>query len=299
MYKKRFGKLVAALRRERMEDGKPWSRAKFAQISGIEEDILANIENGRKAILFPSLLAQLADALQLVSGERREFFLAASGIEEEGLYPLDAPQSALKQMLAALESLHLPALLLDQYFDIIAANSMIMELYKVTPADFLESQAHPAIRFNLMRALFAPEFSGQISMLGKEQAKFLPHAVMLFRSATLRYRATPYYKCLRAQLNALEEFRRFNQISQIHENYVDNNLSFTIHHSNYGPIKAASATASATSAAGELQLVMLAPLDKATSQLFARLAEKRYIVDFIKDWPQKRLQQEACEKAAR
>ena len=85
-----FGKLVASLRKEHEdEDGRPWSRQSLAQeanaAAGAElfsKDIISRIERGERILDQETLLA-LAAALQLTSGERKEFFLAASGVDND------------------------------------------------------------------------------------------------------------------------------------------------------------------------------------------------------------------------
>ena len=85
-----FGRLIASLRREHEdENDRPWNQERLAReanaVVGAEvlsKYIVSNIERGNRILDEETLLA-LAAALRLTSGERKEFFLAASGVDNE------------------------------------------------------------------------------------------------------------------------------------------------------------------------------------------------------------------------
>ena len=87
-----FGKLISSLRKEHEdEDGAPWTQKRLAEECGragesfvLTENIISSIERGKRNPDRDVLLA-LAAALRLTSSERREFFLAASGVEAADL----------------------------------------------------------------------------------------------------------------------------------------------------------------------------------------------------------------------
>ena len=288
MYRKKFGKLVIALRRDRLENQKRWTRAKFSHESGIDEEILSNIENGRKTILHPDLLLKMADALQLNSGERKEFFLAAANIDNEKVYHhLDTPKAALEEMLMLMDQLQQPAFLVDQYFDIVAVNLMVLEVYNVNVNDFLNLASDPVTRFNLIRFLFSSEFTEQKLMLGKHHEKFSENTVMLFRAASLRYRAEEYFQNLYLHLNQFDDFKKFTQRIP-KERYIDNNLHIMLDNPRFGVIKSVSASIVAATTAGELRLFIFTALDEETARLFTKLAQRgNYVFQSLPSWPQK------------
>lgn len=289
MDRKKFGKLIVALRQEQLDEhNSPWTRQRFAEESGIDQDILANVETGRKAILYSDLLVQIADALKLTSGERKEFFLAASGVNEEHIYhKLDSPKMALGDMLAIMDKAQLPTFLVDQYFDIVAVNLMVLETYNAQVNNFLDPKSDPVTRFNLLRFLFSPEFEEQKSMLGAFREKFAVNTVMLFRAASLRYRATDYFLRLYRRLYEIDELQAYLQRKPKNERYVDNQLFINLDNPRLGAIRAISTSVTAASTAGELKLFTFTPLSEETSKIFSNLAQLNYVFQPLPDWPDK------------
>lgn len=80
MKRAEFGQLVTALRREHVDEwDRQWTQAKLAQETGLPLTVMGTIERGSKTQRDEATLLQLAQALQLTSGEREAFFTAASG----------------------------------------------------------------------------------------------------------------------------------------------------------------------------------------------------------------------------
>ena len=79
MHRATFGKIVAALRKERFDpiQGRTWTQKHLAQTAGLSERLIANIERGDKVNLEGDILAGLANAFSLTTLERREFFALA------------------------------------------------------------------------------------------------------------------------------------------------------------------------------------------------------------------------------
>src|SRR5215216_642718 len=73
-----FGELVSTLRQDM-----GWTQAELAEYSEIDDAVISQIERGVKKFFEPNLLFCLANALQLTTLERREFILAASGLDEK------------------------------------------------------------------------------------------------------------------------------------------------------------------------------------------------------------------------
>ncbi len=292
MYRKKFGKLIVALRREHTDNQlKPWTRQKFAEESGIDEEMLTNIENGRKAILYPDLLVKIANSLNLTSGERKGFFLAASGVEEHNIYhQTDSPKTVLEDMLAIMDKMQQPAILIDQFFDIVAINLMAMEVYNVQATHFSGPNVDPVTSVNLIRFLFSDEFNEQKLMFGKLWETFAVNTIMLFRAASLRYRATEYFQRLYSHLHEFDEFKGHVQRKYRlkDEHYMDNNMFITLDNPRFGLIRCISTSVTVGSDAGELKLITLTPLSEATVKVFTSMAQQvNYVFQPLLNWPDK------------
>src|ERR1051326_390338 len=124
MNRREFGQLLSALRSDL-----DWTQFQLAEIADIDEAVISQIERGVKKFFEPELLFSLANALQLTTLERREFFLAASGVEQRQMVRQPSkgtmtdtshPSKILKDLLKTLEALQAPAFLNDVYGDGIA-----------------------------------------------------------------------------------------------------------------------------------------------------------------------------------
>lgn len=290
MDRKKFGKLIIALRRERLDRHfTSWTRQKFSEESGIDQEILTNIETGRRAILYPDLLIKMANALMLTSGERREFFLAASGVDEQAIYhPRENPRTALENMLAIMDDIQQPAFLIDSFFDLVAINQMALEIYNVNITNFLDSQSNPKTRYNLIRLLFSSEFDEQKTMFGKSREKFAMNTIMLFRTTTLRYRASEYFQYLYPHLYEIDDFKNYIHYLLKDDDYMNNNMFITLNNPRIGSVQSVCTSLSATSTHGELRLLTFTPLSEETSKIFANLAQQgNFVFQTLPDWPDK------------
>jgi len=299
MNRKEFGKLIIALRREHLDRYlKPWTRQQFAEECGklskgylVDEEVLTGIENGRRA-LSPEILVILADALKLTSGERKEFYLAASGVDDEDIYQqYDDTKRTLKNLLLIMGKLQSPAFLADQYWDIVAVNQLLMESYNVDTEDFLSPDANPATRFNMMRVLFSPEFDEQKKALRDRWDKFASNTVTLFRASTLRYRATEYFQFLYPQLCELDDFRAYIQypIKPNDDNFIGN-MFITLNNPHYGQIQTVTTSLIVATPSGELEISTFTPLNKETVQIFTDMCEQgNPVFTLLPDWPDKNI----------
>src|SRR5688500_8714509 len=78
MKRKDYGEQVAALRQD-----VGWTQSYLAESAEIDDAVISQIERGVKRYFDPSLLFKLANAFQLTTLERREFLLAASGLDQK------------------------------------------------------------------------------------------------------------------------------------------------------------------------------------------------------------------------
>src|SRR6188474_3219904 len=78
MNRKDFGELLSALRQDL-----DWTQFQLSEYADVDEAVISQIERGVKKFFEPDLLFCLANALQLTTRERREFFLASSGLDQK------------------------------------------------------------------------------------------------------------------------------------------------------------------------------------------------------------------------
>ena len=196
MNRKEFGKLLAALRKsEHDEHFHQLTQRQLARLTGISEQTLGNIERGDKVSLEPGLLLSLARALRLSTRERREFFLAAIGVNEEDM-PARQPAAAqrMDELFDSLSQIALPAFIVDSYDDIVAANQMVLNLFEFSE-NLREIAPNIIGGYNLLRFVFS-ERSQFNKILGDGHEKYLMQSIRFFRAISLPYRASPYYEYL-------------------------------------------------------------------------------------------------------
>lgn len=157
MNRRKFGQLLAALRREhRDENDYIWTQAKIAMLANLSESLIGKIERGERVNLEPSLLSSLADVLELTSRERKEFFYAATGLEAELITRDTTPsEKILRDLLDMMSRVQLPAFIVDGYADILAFNTMILKLIN-PPKDLLATARFVPAGCNMLRLIFAP-----------------------------------------------------------------------------------------------------------------------------------------------
>src|SRR5690606_36315263 len=78
MNRKEFGQLLATLRQDL-----DWTQFQLSEYANVDNAVISQIERGVKKFFEPELLFRLANTLQLTTLERRELFLAASGLEDK------------------------------------------------------------------------------------------------------------------------------------------------------------------------------------------------------------------------
>src|SRR5512134_1831882 len=123
MKRNEFGELIAALRQDF-----GWTQASLSEFAQVEEAVISQIERGVKKHFEPELLFSLGNAFQLTTLERREFFLAASGLDQKQIVRQPSAamstdvfnaRKALDKMVDMTRQVRLPAFLCDVYSDVI------------------------------------------------------------------------------------------------------------------------------------------------------------------------------------
>jgi transcriptional regulator with XRE-family HTH domain len=293
MDRKEFGKLIAILRQEL-----GWTQFDLAEYSEIDEGTISNIERGAKKNLEPELLFRLANALQLTTLERREFFLAASGIEQEKIVRqpgFDTPtkvfdaQAVLQELTGLIARFYLPAHLGDVYGDILAVNPALLDLLQLTP-EAAQSAAQSGAGFNNLHFLY-----GNMALqktFGDALSPTILHSLRAFRESSLRYRTKPRYQRLLKEFRDVKKYPLFERywrkvITMDHdkETMLD---TISTQHPQYGTLTFTSTSAVTITPYGELFLSQYTPLNRETALAFINIMERvGQGVIHLSPWPEK------------
>ena len=294
MKRKEFGELVAALRQDL-----GWTQFQLAEYADVDVAIVSQIERGVKKYFEPQLLFQLANTFQLTTIERREFLLAASGLEQKELVrQLSAAtltdvfnvRKTLDKLIELASQVRLPAYICDVYGDVIAANHIILSFFELPP-EFVEKAGQVPAGYNTVRFNFGKDLVAR-SYVTDNYDQYALNSMRGFRENSLRYRAQPYFKYLMKVFRNRNEYPLFDRywkmVSSTEQDKETNIDTFSYHHDKFGKIKYISASATSITSFGELFLVQNLPLDESTSRIFEQLAQKAgsAVVKFA-PWPVK------------
>ncbi|HJR81205.1 MAG TPA: helix-turn-helix domain-containing protein [Anaerolineales bacterium] len=294
MNRKDFGQLLSTLRQDL-----DWTQFELAEYADIEEAVVSQIERGVKKHFEPELLFKLANALQLTTLERREFFLAASGLDQSQIVRQASAsvntdvfnaRRVLGKMTELTGLVRLPAFLADVYGDVLAANKVILSFFRV-PATYLEEAHHLPAGYNAVRFNFGKELAAR-QLVVDNWDQYALNSMRAFRENSLRYRAKPYFKYLMKIFRNPIEYPLFDRywkmVSSVEQDKEANADYFNFRHAEFGEIKYTSASTVSITSFGELFLVQYLPLDARTSQLFEELAQQAGagVLEFA-SWPVK------------
>lgn len=294
MNRKEFGQLISTLRQDL-----DWTQFNLAEFAEIDEAVISQIERGVKKHFEPELLFNLANAFQLTTLERREFLLAASGLENRQMVRQPSsqvktdvfhPQKTLTKLLHVTGQLRLPAFVIDVYGDVIAANYIVMALFQVT-LEWAREGAHMPGGYSTIRATFGRDLISR-SMVTDNWEAYALNTMRGFREISLRYRAKPYFKYLIKAFRNPVEFPLFDRywkmVSSIEQDKETNTDIFTYVHSHYGQVKYLAASTVTITPYGELYLIQYLPTDQPTTAVFEQLArEYDQDVTTFAPWPEK------------
>ena len=280
MKREDFGELVAALRQDL-----GWTQAELAESADIDDAVVSQMERGVKKYFEPHLLFQLANAFQLTTVERREFLLAASGLDQKEMVrqPSIATltdvfnvRKTLEKMIELTGQVRLPAFLWDVYGDIVAANHILLSFFRVPP-EFVEKGGKMPGGFNACRFSFGKDLVARHLIIDNWE-QFALNSMRAFRENSLRYRAQPYFKYLMRMFRDQNEYplfgRYWKMVSSIEQDREVNTDNYAFHHVEFGDIKYVTSSVVSITSFGELILVEYLPLDKNTSQIFEQLAQE-------------------------
>lgn len=294
MNRRDFGELVSTLRQDM-----GWTQFQLAEYSEIDVAVISQIERGVKKFFEPDLLFCLANAFQLSTLERREFILAASGLEKKQIVRqpsavvttdvFDA-QKILERMVGLTGEIRLPAFLVDVYSDVIAVNRMMLAFYDV-PSSMLEAAAGIPGGYNTARLNFGRDLIAR-NHISDHWDYYATNSMRAFRANSLQYRAQPYFKYLMKAFRNPVEYPFFDRFwkrvsSTDHDNEV-NLDQFSYYHNEFGHLKYIASTTTAITSFGNLFLTQNLPLDEHTEEVFNQLKLKAGLgVVQLAPWPEK------------
>ncbi|HNN12635.1 MAG TPA: helix-turn-helix domain-containing protein [Anaerolineales bacterium] len=278
MDRKEYGTLIAMLR-EDMD----WTQFQLAEYAGMDVAVISQIERGVKKHMDADLLFQLANSFHLTTIERREFFLASSGVNEKRIIrqpsaalatdTIDADK-VLKKMINIIEQLRLPAFIMDVYSDILAANFMAVTFFQVPPEMFANATLIPG-GFSSVRMMFGKELAVR-SKIQDNWDRYAIGSMQFVRENSLRYRAKPYFQYLMKAFRNPTEYplfdRYWKQVSSFEQDREANVDIFSYTHADFGRVNYATSTTVSITSYGELFLNQYLPLDDHTRNLFEKIA---------------------------
>jgi transcriptional regulator with XRE-family HTH domain len=296
MNRKQFGRLVSTLRQD-ME----WTQFQLAEYGGLDIATISQIERGVKKHLEPELLVTMANAFQLTTLERREFLLAATGIDNTHLVRQPSAalatdsvsaDRALTKMIALVECLRVPAFLLDVYADVLAVNYAAFAFFQAPP-ELMENAANVPGGMNTIRLVFGKELAARTHFLSNWDY-YAISTMRFFRESSLRYRATPYFQYLINVFRNPVEYPLFNRywraVSSVEQDRDGSYEQFSYDHDNFGHLNYAVATSTCITAHGELLVNQYIPTDDPTKALFDQLsAQSGAGVIRLASWPVKHM----------
>lgn len=294
MNRKDFGQLLAALRQDL-----DWTQFQLSENAGVDNAVISQIERGVKKFFEPDLLFQLANALQLTTLERREFFIAANGLDKSQLVrqpvigiSTDAHniRKTLDRLVKTTGEILLPAYLCDAYGDVIAANNIILGFYKIPPT-FLETAASIPGGYNTIRINFSRDLVGR-THVADHWDEYAINSMRAFREISLRYRAKPYFKYLMKAFRNHVEYPFFDRywklVSSTEQDKEANVDYFSYHHDEFGDLTYIASSTVSLTYVGELFLIYYIPCNNHTDRVFDQLKKEAGAgVTRFAPWPEK------------
>lgn len=284
-----FGRLVQSLRKEhRDEEATLWTQQTLANKSGIDKRTIERLEQGLLRKIDHDILLRLADALELTTKERKEFFFAGMNFDNSHLVsPKHEPADTLNTLLCMLESIKLPGMILDVYSDVIAVNQAAVALFDMYE-DLIDYPAHLPAAHNMMRVIFSRE-SNFRAVLNDAWSICARRNMQVFRGVTLRYRFDAYFKRILAALWKHSAFRQYWEQAYLEDqDSSTDSLIYAYNHRNFGPVRYMANASNSPTRMGELHWIIYIPMDLRTTNVFQELvAGEGNTVRSLAPWPQK------------
>jgi transcriptional regulator with XRE-family HTH domain len=290
MNRKKFGRLVAKLRIERHDhNGKSWTQSNLAERANTSSHIIGRIERGEKVLLDPGALTLMANAFNLNTRQRLEFFQAALGIEECDLpHPSLTAEKILQEVTGVLEGISLPGFVVDSYDNAVLVNARMLALFDFI-TDLRRIAPERVAGYNILRFVFSEE-SRFYELLDGNSAPYLRQSIHFFKTISFRNRATRFYAQMMDAFATEPAMRRFGEYFSQPKNeggeYVYESSPATLRHPQFGELKFFSpATSNISTPFGSLYLITYLPASPHTLQVFAGLPVEENSVEQYADWP--------------
>lgn len=271
-----FGALVSILR-----DDMGWTQSELAERSGLDTPVVSIVERGeRRGLIKDGILQKLATGLELTTLERREFFLAASGVSEHDSFrPLDEKEPSgfkVKELFENtrkfVRSLQFPAFVFDSYGDVLLANRCSVEYYEISK-NLLATANKVVGGYNMMRLVFHPE-SGFRKMVGNDWEIQALINLRSFRRRILRYRQKKYARNLLTEFLDKKKYPWFEKYWRRMLSETVDELGNSVFLSETGIGCVGIESFLAMTPYGELYLYQLLPTTNQAVQLFQKIMTK-------------------------
>lgn len=283
-----FGKLVKALRHSSMDDnGNRWTRDTLSNAVHLTANQLGRLERGDRKYLDNQTLQLLAESFKLTNLEQKEFLSAAVGIDDSALFGLEKPEEKLNKLIAIVESLQMPAFIVDVYIDFIASNAGALNLFQVAP-ELIDHMSYIPAGHNMLNFIYSSEL-GFKEIVGSQWREAADTSMLLFRRSTLRYRHTKYFQILLKELLKEKQFDIDWYANHRHTGHYDVTFEqFNYKHPVHGPLKYISTETLINTSKGELYLIIYNPSDQLTAEIFADITSRGNKRAYrIAPWPDK------------
>lgn len=268
-----FGRLVQELRKEHHdEQGRLWTQEFLSQKTGLPKRTIERLEEGSLKHVDSKILISLADALELTSMERKEFFFAAMGMNSQQLASFKSDHLKIFDTLAQrLQAIHLPAFVNDVFGDVVLANMAIIRLLAI-PDSWRTQTENSLTKDNINRSLFLPESSFR-PLLGDQWAHIAQLNMQFFRGISLRYRLHPHFQQLLQELLRYPAFKRYWEQAPLGENDLSpDSIPYAYQNPTFGPLAYLANISTSATRMGELYMTVYLPMDQATRQVFDGIA---------------------------
>ncbi len=246
--------------------------------------MVGRIERGEKRCVEEDVLVALANAFHLTRMERREFFLAANGVDLQHIYTSRrnmTPEEELDLLCQRLSYLHLPVFLSDPFGDILAANTLMVRLYQIPP-EVIQKALHGGYLPNILYFIFSSQSKFYTMIKGSPNwEEILISIVQFFRRTSLQFRTTRYWHYLMDRLWNAED----PQVARLFRRYwseagywpdLDGNLARHYHfnHPQWGPLNLMSVISEEITGGGPVYIIVYIPTDLGTLKVFHDLAKQ-------------------------
>ncbi len=283
-----FGKLVKALRNSSLdEDGNRWTRDTLSNAVHLTANQLGRLERGDRKYLDNQTLQLLAESFKLTNLEAKEFLSAAVGIDDSALFGFEKPEEKLNNLIAIIETLQVPAFIVDVYTDFVAANAGALNLFQIEP-ELIDYMSFIPAAQNMVNFVYSSEL-GFKEIVGSQWRESADTVMLFFRRSTLRYRHTKYFQFLLKELLKEKQF----DVDWYTNHRITEHLDVTYDHFIYkhpvhGCLKYISTETIINTSVGDLYLIVYNPMDQLTAEIFSKIANHGNRRAYrIAPWPDK------------